>query len=176
MGRFNAALIYTPPGKNTLHYNMWVTEYSQPHTLAGTTAQAKLFKHFYPNSYAPGAISIKGRVPTQKDYNNLGTFIRNHHMLLMGLPGLSNAGSKQLPLMKLVVDGEGIVVEGFVESFDDGAQRFNVAPEFQLDIVVIKDLHSKNQDIIPAYAMRSAWIGRFVDETQKESISNQTTP
>lgn len=161
---YNSFLKYTNIQGKTLTYNMWVMEYSQTHALAGTSAQSKMFKHYYPKSYSPGNVSVIGRVRTQSDYNNLGTYIRNFHITLMNSSGRSNAGSKQLPLMMLFINGEGLNIQGIPASFQAGAKRFNVAPEFRFDFMVIKDAHSKNADMRPGYAMRQMWTGDFIDE------------
>lgn len=175
MARFNAGLIYTPPHRPTQNYNMWVTEYSQPHDLAGSSSQSKLFQHFYPRSYSPGSLTIQGHVPLQEDYNNLGKFIRKHHMILMGLSGRSNVGATQLPLMKFVLPSEGIYVEGYVKTFEDGAKRFAVAPEYTLEFIVVKDAHSKNLDIRSSYAIRSMWLGQYIDQGAPSKVSTTTS-
>lgn len=162
---YNSYLKYTPIGKSALRYNMWVTEYSQPHALSGSSQQSKMYKHFYPKSYSPGDIAIIGRVRDQTDYNNLAIFIRKFHLELMSAPGASNAaGGKQVPLMTLYIQGEGLNVQGLVGSFQAGAKRFNIAPEFRFNFTVIKDAHSKNTDMHPAYSMRQMWTGNFIDE------------
>lgn len=162
---YNAFLRYTTPKGKTLQYNMWVMEYSQPHQVSGNSSQARMYKHFYPKSYSPGDIAVTGRVRTQLDYNNLARYIRGHHEAMMAVPGGSNLSSGSiLPLIKLFITAEGINVDGFVKSFQAGAKRFNVAPEFQFSFTVIKDAHSKNTDMRAGYAVRQLWTGSFINE------------
>jgi hypothetical protein len=163
MSRFNAYLDFTSP-KGRQIYRLWIDEYIQVHTLAGTSSQSKLFSHFYPRSYSPGAISFKGKVPSQTDYNNLATYIRNHHELLMRSPGMSNLGTTQLPLMSMKIPSEGVTVVGVIERFTAGAKRFAVAPPFEFDFTVINDAHSKNTNIHPGFSKRAMWTGDFIDE------------
>lgn len=175
---YNSYLSYTPIGKTTtLRFNMYVMEYSQPHALSGAAQQSKLFKHFYPKSYTPGDITVIGRVVSQDDYNNLAVFIRGFHLNLMNAGGSSNASNgEQIPLMHLYIDGEGINIDGLILSFEAGAKRFNVAPQFTFDFTVIKDAHSKNSDMIPGYALRQMWTGNFVDEGSINNDSTVTSP
>lgn len=162
---YNSYLSYVPLGKKKQRYNMWVMEYSQPHAVSGSSSQSKMYKHFYPRSYSPGNISVIGRVRDQHDYNNLAIFIRKFHQNLMAAPGASNlSNGRQIPLMTLFIADEGINVQGIVGSFEAGAKRFNVAPEYRFDFTVIKDAHSKNTDMRAAYAMRRMWTGTFIDE------------
>lgn len=173
---FNAYLQYTDDTTNVKQtYRMWVNEVAQTHTLAGTDSQSKLYKHFYPRSYSPGDVSITGRVPLQKDYDNLGEYIRKHHLVLMRSSGLSNTGSpnSQIPLMRLAIPSEGLYVEGIIKTFRAGAKRFNVAPQFNFDFIVVKDAHSKNADLQPGYVLRAFWTGAFID--QGKTIDNSTS-
>lgn len=178
MSRFNAYLKFTPRNGKTETYNMWVMSYTQPHQLGGSPSQSKWYQHFYPRSYSPGAISVRGRVPYQTDYDNMARFIRTHHELMVGSAGLSNLGtqSSQIPLMSMGILGEGLYVEGLIGSFQAGAKRWNIAPEFTFDFMVIKDAHSKNTDMVGAYAVRSMWSGSWIDEgPKKANIIDNTT-
>lgn len=163
---FNSYLQYTDDQTGIKQtYRMWTMEYTQPHTLAGADSQSKMYKHFYPRSYSPGEIAVTGRVPLQKDYDNLGEFVRKHHLVLMRSSGLSNVGiGAQLPLMRLAIPNEGIYVEGILKSFQAGAKRFAVAPQFTFNFTVVKDSHSKNANMNAGYALRNFWTGTFIDQ------------
>lgn len=177
MATYTAYLRYRNLEGNLTHFNLWVMEYSQPHHLAGSDAQSKLYKHFYPRSYAPGNITVKGRVPDQEVYDNLAKYIRSHHELLMDprVSGASNLNSgTQLPLFSFGVPSEGIAVQGFIVNFEAGAKRWNVAPEFTFDFTVIKDLHSTNSDITPGFAKRRIWSGQWIEKG--DTISTVSDP
>ena len=160
---YNAYLQYRlANGRST--YRMWVMDIQQTHNLAGMSAQSKMFQHFYPKSYSPGAIDVTGRVRTQEDYDSLADYIRKHQLLLVSGGGFSNTGPSegQIPLIRMGIPSEALIVEGWIDSFQAGARRFNPAPEFKFSFYVVKDAHSANSDMIPAYAMRKWWSGEDI--------------
>lgn len=164
MGRYNASLSYTPSGRATQTLELWIMNYAQPHTASGTAQQSKMYKHFYPSNYAPGALTVNGNVRTQDDYNNLAEFIRTHHEVLVNSSGQTNVGISGLPLINFLIPSEGLNLIGFVQNFKAGAQRFNPAPPFTFDFFITTDANSANDKIVPAYALRSMINGDFVDE------------
>jgi hypothetical protein len=160
---YNAAIKYNSSGK-LLGLGLWVMEYSQTHDLGGSSQQSKWYKHFYPRSYAPGTITVSGRVRTQQRYDQVVEFIRGHQETMIQKAGSSNAGTKnQLPLLKLSIPSENLYVEGWVASIAGGAKRFNPAPEYTFEFFVVKDAHSMNTDLRPASVMRSWWNGSIID-------------
>lgn len=162
--RYNASLIYKGRQGKNKGFGLWVMEYEQSHSLAGEEIQSTLFKRFYPRSYAPSPMTVKGRVRTQHRYEQLAKFIRDHQLYLIDTPGLSNAGKYQLPLLKLSIPSENVYVEGFIGSFQAGARRFNVAPEYTFDFFTIKDNHSANANIRPSHPIRMWWSGQIIEE------------
>lgn len=144
---------------------MWVTDFSQPHQLNGNYAQSKNYQHFYPSNYAPGSITVNGRVPTQNDYNNLAAFIRGHHEELMKLPGQTSLEtSSELPLITLFVANEGLIAQGMIQQFQGGAKRFNQAPPFTFDFFVVEDSQDIATKLVPSSVIRNTWSGNFIDE------------
>jgi hypothetical protein len=145
----NAYLRYwdTATGQFVRRY-LWVMEVEQTHELSGSTYQSQYYQHFYGKSYAPGPVTVNGRVPTQAHYDALAEFIRKHQLLLINQPGASNllnpnpSDPYSLPLLTLAVPSEGLNLEGYVTGFQGGAKRFNPAPPFNFDFVVINDAHS----------------------------------
>lgn len=173
MANYNASLRYKGTNGKMRGFGVWVMEYEQGHTLAGEEAQSRWYKHFYPKSYSPGVMTIKGRVPTQHRYDQLATFIRDHQEALIRAPGASNiAGQSQLPLLKFSLPSENIYVDGWVNTFEAGAKRFNTAPEYTLDFVVIRDNHSATLDLRPAYTVRAWFTGATVEQG---TIDNKVT-
>lgn len=161
---YNAAIKYVDTKGKLRGLGLWVMEYSQEHSLGGSSSQSRWFKHFYPRSYSPGAITVTGRVRTQQRYDQVSEFIRDHQQVMIQRAGYSNSGTKnQLPLMRLSIPFENLYVEGWVNSFAAGAKRFNPAPEFTLDFVVVKDNHSMNSEMRPASVLRSWWNGSIID-------------
>jgi len=126
---------------------LWVMEIEQAHELAGSTAQSKLFQHFYSKSYTPGAMKVGGRVPTQDHYDMLTQFYRAWQMIIMASAGGSNLLDPShpeytLPLMRLVIPSEDISYDGLIMGFVGGRKRFNIAPPFTFNFEVIQDNHS----------------------------------
>lgn len=168
---YNASLSYTINKKRHLHL-IWVMSYTQPFQLSGVEEQSRLYQHFYSKSYTPGDMAIVGRTPHQTEYNNLAEFIRGHHMTIMNNPGVNNNENNSIPLLRLEIPSEGISVRGVVKSFVAGAKRFNVAPEFNLDLMVIENELSNLEKIRAEYTVRNTWTGNFVGSAPTNSQSS----
>ena len=56
----NAELFYRDE-KGEHSRGLWAMEISQEHRLSGSTQQSRQKRLFYPRSYAPGDIMVKGR-------------------------------------------------------------------------------------------------------------------
>lgn len=178
MSNYNASIQYTQRNGRAIAFGLWVMDYDQPHTLAGNEATSRWYKHFYPRSYAPGVMSIHGRVRTQYRYDQLADYIRGHQEHMLRTAGASNiAGRTQIPLLRLSIPSENIYIDGWVETFKAGAKRFDPAPEFDLDFVVIRDNHSANVDLRPAYAIRSWFTGAVIEQGREAPrVETQVRP
>jgi hypothetical protein len=168
---YNAYLRYRDlSGKIHIH-KFWVMSYTQPFQLSGEEAQSKRFRHFYAKNYMPGDMTVVGRTPHQEGYNALAEFIRAHHMVLMNDPGANNKNKKDfIRLMMLAIPNEGVQFSGIIKSFSAGAKRFNVAPEYTFDMMVIHNHNSLS--FIPSYAIRRAWIGNLVPSDTRNLFRN----
>lgn len=163
---WNASIAYRVPAVKTKWriFRFWLMEVSQAHALSGKVVQAKMFSHFYAKSYAPGAVSITGRVRTQVQYDQLAEFIRAHQKLMVSQSGRSNApGTDAISLMTLGIPDENLYYAGWIPTFSGGAKRFNPAPEFTFNFEVVHDRHSTASQIIPSAAKRSVFTGAFLD-------------
>lgn len=164
MSKYNATLSYPVATNKSKAFGIWIMKYEQGHRVGGSSAQSKWFKHFYPRGYAPGAITVTGRVPNQYTYDLLAEFVRGHQEFMIQSAGASNlSGRSQVPLLHLALPSENIYVDGWVDAFNAGAKRFNPAPEFTFEFSVIKDNHSKNYELTPSYALRAWWTGKTID-------------
>lgn len=159
---YNAHLRYTDENNKNHYYYLWVMDYDQPFELAGSEEQSKKYQHFYAKSYAPGDMTVTGRSPYQTEYNNLAEYIREFHWRLINATPASNAKGDFIPMLKLVIPSEGISVHGLIKSFKAGARRFNVAPPFTFDFMVIKNDHQSTINFKSSYAIRSTWTGKLV--------------
>lgn len=160
-----ASLTYKA-GSTTRIYQFWLEEIEQRHSLSGTSAQSQFFQHFYAKSYAPDPLQVTGRVRDQKQYDALAEYVRDHQILLVSTRGSNNpdvsAQKFQLPLMTLRIASEGLVYGGWIDSFEGGAKRFNVAPQFTFSFTTIEDRHSTNSKLVPSHALQSVFSGAFL--------------
>ena len=141
----NCTLSYTVNG--TLHgFALWVMELAQPHNLSGSSSQSKHKKMFYPKAYAPGNLSVSGRVRDERELQKLAYYIRAHQRQLINTPfderfsriNTNNGGYKRL--MRIAVPSEGISIRGWIDTFSIAKKGYpNVAPEFKFDFFVIFD-------------------------------------
>ena len=138
----NAVIFYFDDDQIQRDQMLWVMDIYQTYGMAGSTSSAKYYRHWYPMNFNMGPMTIKGRVRTQTDYNNLSEFIRRHQRLMASESGQTNIrGDAQddLHLMRLEIKSEAVFVDGFIKNFKADQHRFNVAPEFTFDFEVIRD-------------------------------------
>lgn len=159
---YNAHLHYQDERKKDHYFYLWVMEYDQPFELAGSEEQSRRYQHFYPKSYAPGDMTVEGRSPYQTEYNNLGEFIREFHWRLINATPASNARGDFIPLLKFVIPAEGIIVHGLIKAFKAGAKRFNVAPPFTFDFMIINNYYQQSITFASSYVVRDTWAGNLV--------------
>lgn len=163
---YNAHFHYKDAHNKHHYFYFFVMDYDQPFELAGSEEQSKNYKHFYAKSYAPGDMTITGRSPYQTQYNNFAEYIREFHNRLVNHTGQSNAPGDFIPMLHLLIPSEGVDVYGLVKSFKAGARRFNVAPEFTFDFMVIKnqpaDQYIGVVGFAPSTAIKDNWSGKLV--------------
>lgn len=163
---YNAHLHYKDEHKKNHYFYLWVMDYDQPFVLSGAEEQSKRYQHFYAKSYAPGDMTVSGRSPYQTQYNNLAEYIREFHNRLLNHTPASNAPGDFIPMLNFVIPSEGVDVHGIIKSFKAGARRFNVAPPFTFDFMVIKnvpaDKYIGTVGFYPSTAIRDNWTGKLV--------------
>jgi len=151
----NASLSFVAnnPGTKDVSYiiPLWVMKLSQSHSLSGSSHQSKHAKFFYPRAYAPGNMSVSGRLRDEREWQSLAFFIRNHQRELANIPfdqrfsriNGKNDGYKRL--MKLSVPSEGIALRGWIDTFKIAKKGYkNVAPEYSFDFFVVFDNTATN--------------------------------
>jgi len=159
----NAVIFYFDEDDIQRTQELWVMDIYQTYGMAGSTSKAKYYQHWYPMNFSMGPMTIKGRVRTQTDYNNLAEFIRRHQRLMASESGQTNVkGDSQddLHFMRLEIKSEAIYVDGFIKSFKADHHRFNVAPEFEFNFEVMRDGF---QDVVTgdanvSQALHDAWF------------------
>jgi len=173
---YNAWLHFVDNSKKAHYFYIWVMEYDQPFELAGVEEQAKKYQHFYSKSYAPGDMTVTGRSPYQTEYNNLAEYIRAYHNALINSAPASNAKGDFIPLLTLHIPAEGVSVTGVIKSFEAGAKRFNVAPPFTFDFMVIRNAHQITTNFTPSHVIRSTWSGAYVSSAPELKKKKNTKP
>jgi hypothetical protein len=174
------SLTYTNAGGTRRIFRFYIETIEQSQNLAGSSQQAKMYQHFYARSYAPAPVHVTGRVRDQPMYDDLGEFIRAHQKLLITTAGRNNVfDNERLPMMRLNIPSENLAYNGWVNAFEGGAKRFNVAPQFDFDFEVISDKHSTNNKITPSAALRSTWSGAFLSGAVADTtpaVTHNLTP
>jgi hypothetical protein len=160
--QYNAHLKYLDNSRKSHIFYLYVMEYDQPFELAGSEEQSLRYQHFYAKSYAPGDMNVMGRAPHQTQYNSLAEYIREFHWRIINASPASNAKGDFIPMLNLVIPVEGISVHGIIKSFTAGAKRFNVAPPFSFDFMVMKNDYQSTVNFQPSYTLRATWTGGLV--------------
>lgn len=161
----NAYLAFKNSNGQLSTFLLWVMEYEQPHAMQGSSHQSFGYKRYYPKSYAPGKITVKGRLPDMNQQNQLGEFIREHQRLTLSKAGASNLNSNPIVLMNFGIPKDGFSVAGLIPTFRAERRRYNPGPEYTFDFEVIRDRNSTNSEITPASALRSWWSGEVIDSS-----------
>jgi hypothetical protein len=150
MAKFNATLEYEADG-NTNSLPLYVNVITQPFALGGSTAQGRLSRQFYPRAHSPGDITVEGQCLSQSDLQSLGLFIREHQRAMVVTPNnlmfnrISTKSQGYRRLMQLWIDGEGILVRGFVPQFTVSKRGvFDPSPKYSFTFTVIFDPHAEN--------------------------------
>lgn len=153
----NAFLSYTDDtGTHVFPIN--VMSYEQPLALSGSTAQSRLSRQFYPKTFSPSDITVKGRCDSQKDYQRLALFVRKHHLALVSTPNdvmftrldVNSTGYRRL--MRLFIRGEDFDVRGWVAKNTISKRGvFEPAPEFNLAFTPVFD--SRSKEVLISYAL-----------------------
>lgn len=158
----NAVLRYYNEDDQLELMYLWVMSIEQGYGMAGTSASAKYYSHWYPLNFNMGPLVVTGRVPYQVDYNNLSEYIRRHQRLMASEAGYTNIkGDTEhaLNLLRFELKSEGVFVDGFIKSFNARQKRFDVAPEFTFEFEVIKDGFQDIavKDSMISHAISDAW-------------------
>lgn len=64
-------------------YKMWVYEIQMDFGLSGITGQSRHRRQFFPVSFNQTAVSVRGQMPNQKEYNKLAAFVRESHAIAL---------------------------------------------------------------------------------------------
>lgn len=158
-------------------FDLWIDSITQSNSLSGNSSQSRLTKHFYPHAHMPGDYVLEGTASSQKDYQNLAIYIRNHQVAMMNQPvdesftRVAGAGFRRL--LTLSVPSEGLWIRGFVPRFTLTKRGvFEPAPKFTFNFFVVFDSHST--DIRLSSEIRKYFTGGFDSAVVRDTPQNDT--
>jgi hypothetical protein len=121
--------------QNTESFDLWVTEVMYGYGLTGSNAPSRFYNKFYSQYFRKDPIQVKGICKDESEYNELAKFIRETQV---------NATIDHNNLFLLQIPGAGIRSIGMVSGFQSGISSNNqgipIAPEFNFEFIVFRDL------------------------------------
>lgn len=145
--------------------DFWIEDITATFGMTGSKAQSRSVREFMPHNVNQPAITVKGRAANSFQYNRMASFVRTSHWNSLNLDQLGDA-TRQILLgekgetrvnantirfilrarpegMKVPWKGRNVkgshvpwVLEGYVKGFKAGAERFEVAPQFEFEYFV----------------------------------------
>jgi hypothetical protein len=122
---------------------MWVNEYASDFAMAGSTAQSKKRREFFPHNFTQPSMTISGQTPNQYEHARLAEFIRKSqkeciihdtHTLDLVIQG-GGTKTKQ-EVVKGVRDP--VLLTGYISNAQRTAMVGENAPDFSFQFVVLK--------------------------------------
>lgn len=143
------ARLYSQGGQ---YLSLWVYEVEASFEMAGTRAQGKGHRDFYPHNFVQPALTIRGQTANNYQYNLLSMFVRRTQ-----LRGVFPASGDEAVTFVLDKGGrdtargtkgahQKLVISGFIPAIAFGAKRFQFAHEYEFQFVVTKSKLGLMQD------------------------------
>ena len=146
-------------------FDLWITEATYGYSVAGPTAVSKYYTRTYTHSFKLTPANIKGRCRDENEYDDLADFIREGQIKVSQNP--ENLFRLYIPGAKIDYLG---VIEVFRGGFDANNKGVPVAPEFEFDFTIFKDLNDNVQKfgttartIIYNFDKDEYWVQKFSD-------------
>ena len=131
-------------GENTAissRFDLWVTEVNYGFSVSGPTAISQYYRRHYTQSINLTPISVKGVCSDENEYDDLASFIRE---------GQVAATAEPKNTFRLFIPGAKVDCIGVVDVFRGGFITNNtgvpVAPKFEFNFIIFKDLKDKIQN------------------------------
>lgn len=154
---------------------LWVEDFEAEFTVAGTTAQSRKVRQFFPRNFVQPSVRLTCIAPTQLDYLRFSEFVRSSH--IYALEGQEykaqfNAGTVRefrndrglfIPTVLLRLRDktpEGFkksvrskgghrpwALEGYIRNMTAGAERFVYAPRFQFDFTIAVNRNPRGAEV-----------------------------
>jgi hypothetical protein len=131
-------------GTNTAissRFDLWVTEVNYGFNVSGPAAVSKYYKRHYTQTINLTPVSVQGICYDENEYDDLASFIREGQVAASTEP--KNTFRLFIPAAKVDCLG---VVGGFKGGFISNNSGVPVAPQFQFDFVIFKDLKDNIQN------------------------------
>ena len=158
---------FTSP-QDTTQFDLWVTEVSYGYQLVGSDAASRFYNKFYPQYFRKNPIQVQGVCRDEIEYNALAKFIREQQV---------NATIDHNNLFLLEIPGAGIKAIGVIPNFQAGIDSQNqgipVAPEFNFEFIVFRDL----TDIVDSsFDYGNASFSSFQNNNGREIVDDPKLP
>jgi hypothetical protein len=119
---------------------LWLNDIQSNFNLAGTTAQSKGKRSFFPHNLTQPSLTLGGQTPNSYQYNRIAEFVRDFHKSILRDDnplklGVTAGGPVTIrPIIKGKRDS--ILVEGYVTSVRKGAERWINAPDYSFEFII----------------------------------------
>jgi hypothetical protein len=146
-------------------FDLWITEAKYGYSAIGPSAVSKYYSRTYTHSFKLTPASIQGVCRDENEYDDLGDFIRE---------GQIAASQNHENVFRLYIPGAKIDYIGMIEDFQGGFNANNrgipLAPKFNFDFTIFKDLNDNVQKfgttartIIYNFDTDAYWVQKFND-------------
>lgn len=165
-GYFNNEPLNIKKNKSTVsRFDLWITEANYGYSIIGPTAVSKYYTRSYSHSFRLTPANVKGVCRDENEYDDLGDFIREGQIAISQNPE---------NLFRLYIPGAKIDYLGVIETFKGGFDAKNkgvpLAPKFEFDFTIFKDLNDNVQKfgttartIIYNFDTDAYWVQKFND-------------
>jgi len=170
--------------QNGDHISLWIVDVAADFELAGTSAQSARKRDFYARNFVQPRLRVQGISGDSAQYQKLAEFIRDAQMKAILYGDHQNVKN---PTMELTVFGGGwsdsnlrntkgrtrtIKVQGYIESIERGAKRFEFSPEWTFDFVISKAVSwLVNDETVNARKLK-AW-NEFIKKDNPNSLATR---
>ena len=120
---------------------MWVNDLRSDFSMAGTYAQSKKRRSFFPHNFVQPSMTISGQTPNQYQYNRIAEFVRKsqrevvqNDRRVLKFRCIATAEDTVRPIIK--GSHQSISIDGYVQSMPRLAERWVNAPTFSFAFIV----------------------------------------
>ena len=179
---FNNAEQVAPSGwfirPNRTFVALWITDITADFSLSGQTGQSRMQRQFYPRSFNDVALHITGQTSNVYEYNRLALFVRGHQWEALDAINQGSSNVDQTvtfilndntpshwrnPRGRVKGRHQNWQVQGYIKTIAAGAVAHNVAPQFEMDFIVVDTSSHGNTAIWQETLTSASTLNTFVD-------------